>query len=261
MPQPFPGMDPYLEDPVVWADYHTTLLLHVRAEISKQLPSKYAARIDRYVWIRDSGDDESPVVREPDVFITEEGETSTATAVIALNAPATSTMPSVRRQGHRYLKILDALGRRVITVIEVLSPSNKNPGDDRDAYLAKRGEYLASGANFVEINLLRGGRQSPMGKPSPPKSDFSVVVSQAAEYPKAGVWPIGLRDRLPFIPIPLAAGEQPIEIDLQKCHDDACLEGQYAKDIDYAGEPPPPPMSDEDRAWLRQILAARPQPA
>ena len=35
MPMPFPGMDPYLEDPVVWADYHTTLLLHVRAEITK----------------------------------------------------------------------------------------------------------------------------------------------------------------------------------------------------------------------------------
>lgn len=257
MPQPFPGMDPYLEDPVVWADYHTTLLLHIRAEISKRLPAKYAARLDRYVWIRESDDDESPAVREPDVFITEEIDaSSTATAVVALNAPASSTMPAVRRKGHRYLKIVDALGRHVITVIEVLSPSNKNPGDDRDAYLAKRGEYLASGASFVEINLLRGGRQSPMGKPPPPVSDYSVVVSQAAEYPKAGVWPIGLRDRLPPIPIPLAAGEQPIEIDLQKCHDDAFAEGQYAKDIDYASAPPPPPLSEGDREWLRQIVAA-----
>ena len=62
--------------------------------------------------------------------------------------------------------------------------ANKTPGDDRDAYLAKRSEYLAGGASFIEINLLRGGKQSPMGKPLPPKSDYSVVVSQAAEFPR-----------------------------------------------------------------------------
>jgi hypothetical protein len=46
-----------------------------------------------------------------------------------------------------------------------------------------------------------------------------VIVSQAAEFPKAGVWPFGVRDRLPLIPIPLAGGDKPIEVDLQVCHD------------------------------------------
>jgi Protein of unknown function (DUF4058) len=257
MPPPFPGMDPYLEDAVVWGDYHTTFLLHLRAEISARLPERYAARLDRYVWIHEADDDEKPVLREPDVFVSDEGGPAASTAVVALNAPSTSMMPAVRRQGHRYLKIVDALGKRVVTVIEILSPSNKTPGDDRDAYLAKRGEYLASGANFVEINLLRGGRQSPMGQPPPPKSDYCVVVSQAAEYPKAGVWPFGLRDPLPTIPIPLTAGDNPIQVDLGVCHEKTCRDGQYGKDIDYSGSPPPPPLSPEDQAWLRELLARK----
>jgi hypothetical protein len=249
-------MDPYLEDPDIWSDYHTTLLLHLRAEISERLPDRYVARVDRYVWIGEPDDGEAPILREPDVFVAldQDGPSATATAVAALNAPATSAMPAIRRKGHRYLKIIDAQGRHVITVIEILSPSNKTPGADRDAYLAKRGEYLASGANFVEINLLRAGKQSPMGKPPPPKSDYSVVVSQAAEYPKAGVWPFGIRDPLPTIPIPLAAGEAPIQIDLKVCHDKACREGQYAKDIDYGGDPPLPMLSAEDAGWVRELL-------
>jgi hypothetical protein len=223
MPFPFPGMDPYLEEPAIWPDYHTTFLLHLRAEISLRLPSRYVARLDRYVWI-----------------------------------PATGKMPSVRKRGHRYLKIIDAMGKHVITVIEVLSPSNKTPGEDRDAYLAKRSEYLAGGANFVELNLLRGGKQSPMGKPPPPKSDYvAIVVSQATEFPNAGIWPFGLRDRLPAIPIPLGADEKPIEVDLQACHDLAWRDGQYDKDIDHAAEHPDPPLSRADSLWLRKLLGNR----
>lgn len=253
MPLPFPGMDPYLEDPAIWPDYHTTFLLHLRAEISQRLPSRYAARLDRYVWIHEPEDGESQLLGQPDVFISDEGE-APSVAVVALNAPAVGKMPSVRKKGHRYLKIVDAMGKHVITVIEVLSPSNKTPGEDRDAYLAKRSEYLAGGASFVEINLLRGGKQSPMGKPLPPKSDYLVIVSQAAEFPKAGIWPFGLRDRLPPIPIPLAAGETPIEIELQLCHDKAWRDGQYDKDIDYSVDPPPPTLSDTDYKWLRDLL-------
>src|SRR5437899_11079612 len=100
MPMPFPGMDPYLEDPDIWSDYHTTLLLHLRAEISERLPDRYVARLDRYVWIREPDDEEPPVLREPDVFVAEDEAApgATATAVVALNAPATSTMPAIRRK-------------------------------------------------------------------------------------------------------------------------------------------------------------------
>lgn len=250
-----PGMNPYLEDPAIWPDYHTTFLLHLRAEINRQLPARYVARLERYVWIHEPKENELNVLGEPYVFVSDEGG-SAAAAVITITAPAVGKMPSVRKKGHRYLRIVDAQGKHVITVIEVLSPSNKNPGEDRDAYLAKRSEYLASGTSFVEIDLLRGGQRSPMGRPAPPKSDYSVVVSQAAEFPKAGIWPFGMRERIPEVPVPLAAGDQPIMVDLQHCHEQTCREGKYDRDIDYTA-PPPPPLDARDKKWLREALSKK----
>ena len=71
---------------------------------------------------------------------------------------------------HKYLKIKEVRSDRVITVIEFLSPANKAPGPDRDGYLAKRNEYLATRTNLVEIDLHRPGERMPMGKPKPPRS-------------------------------------------------------------------------------------------
>ena len=52
-------------------------------------------------------------------------------------------------------------GERVVTAIEVLSLSNKRPGDQgRDLYLQKQAEILASEVHLVEIDLLRGGEHT-----------------------------------------------------------------------------------------------------
>ena len=67
----------------------------------------------------------------------------------------------------RYLEVRDREGREVVTVIELLSPSNKRAGDDRESYLAKRRELLRSPAHLVEIDLLRGWTPMPQeGGPS-----------------------------------------------------------------------------------------------
>jgi hypothetical protein len=168
MPLPFPGMDPYLENPAIWPDYHTTFLLHLRAAISLCLPSRYVARLDRYVWIHEPEEGESQLLGQPDVFVADEGE-SPGVAVIALNAPATSKMPSVRKKGQRYLKIIDAKGKHVITVIELLSPSNKTPGEDRDAYLAKRSEYLAGGRASWKLTCCVAASKARWESRRPPK--------------------------------------------------------------------------------------------
>jgi hypothetical protein len=44
----------------------------------------------------------------------------------------------------------------VITAIELLSPSNKQPGEAAVAWTRKRFDYLRGGINLVEIDLLRG---------------------------------------------------------------------------------------------------------
>ncbi len=86
-------------------------------------------------------------------------------------------------------------------MVELLSPANRRPGPDRAQYLAKRGKVLKGPAHRVEIDLLRAGE--PMPSEDRPACAYSVAVSRNDERPRAGFWPIGLRDPLPAIPIPL----------------------------------------------------------
>src|SRR5205807_8592511 len=100
-----------------------------------------------------------------------------------------------------FVEIRDRVDRRLITVIELLSPTHRYAGPDREQYLAKRGQLLASGTHFVEIDLLRGGPRLPLK--DLPECEYYVRVSRAEERPQAGLWPLRLRKRLPVIPIPL----------------------------------------------------------
>ena len=127
-----------------------------------------------------------------------------ASATGLLEAPASVWQPPVDVERHSYLEIRDRENRQLITVIELLSPSNKKLGSDRDQYLAKQHQLLSSTANLVEIDLLRGGPRMPWL--DMPVCDYCVVVSRVAERPRAGIWPIQLRERLPLIPVPLRTG-------------------------------------------------------
>src|SRR4029077_16397456 len=94
----------------------------------------------------------------------------------------------------------------VITAVELLSPTNKAPGDDRNSYLDKREEYFASGVNLVEINLLRKGKCPPLGRV--PSGDYYILACRAKELPKAAIWSFSVRQEFPDIAVPLRPGEQ-----------------------------------------------------
>ncbi len=152
-----------------------------------------------------------------------------------------------------YLEILARHSREVVTVVELLSPSNKRKsGADRTPYLSKRRTVLASRAHLVEIDLLRGGEAMP-GEDRP-VCCFSVLVSRAEERPDAGFWPLGLSDPLPVIPIPLHAPHADATLDLQELLHRVYDEAGYEYDI-YDG-PPQPPLNEDDATWSRQFVPA-----
>lgn len=109
--------------------------------------------------------------------------------------------PVVEIERESFVEIRDRRTRELITVIELLSPANKKPGPDREQYLAKRRQVLASPVHFVEIDLLRGGVRMPLEDFI--ECDYYAMVSRAEERPRAGVWAVSLADRLPEIPVPL----------------------------------------------------------
>jgi hypothetical protein len=244
-------MDPYLEEPDLWQDVHAGMIVEIRTALNAVLPDGYLARVDRYVWLREPETFRGVRLGKPDVFMTEEGERAAAASGGGEIA--------VREQGRRYVRILDRQNRRVVTVIELLSPSNKTPGRDQTKSLAKREEYLATGTNLVEIDLLRDGERPPLGQVLPEGTDYDLLVSRAVEFPRLAIWPFTVRDAIPVCVVPLRPEDGVVRIDLKACLDRCYDNGRYGREIDYS-QPPPSPLREADAAWARELLAARPHP-
>lgn len=254
MPSPFPGMDPYLEEPSLWPDVHAAMLVMMRMDLNAVLPERYSAYIDRYVWLEDADRD-----RErggvPDLYVADRnvGHTEVAhTATLAAPASETLVLPALRRTGTRFLRIVDRGTRRIVTLIELLSHSNKAGGADGQAYLAKRRDCFATGTNLVEIDLLRAGERTPPTN----EWDYRILVSRASDFPRVEVWNVRLREALPSIPIPLNPGDGEPVLNLQSCLNRTYDGAPYAKDIDYS-QPPVPPLGDADAEWANALLSSR----
>ena len=163
-------------------------------------------------------------------------------------------MPERRRELFLELRLRD--GGRLVTVIEVLSPTNKRPGaDGYREYRAKRDAVLLSDAHLVEIDLLRGGERLPMVDPLP-AADYYAIVSHAARRPECSVWFWGLRDPLPRVRIPLLDPDPKVEIDLLRVFTSAYDRAGYAYSLRYDLEVAPP-LDAADAQWARELPTER----
>jgi uncharacterized protein DUF4058 len=260
MPSPFPGMDPYLERPGLWPQCHFALIYNIHSQLNSRLPARYEASMDVHVWLHEADAETRRMTREPDAFVSEKaGGAAVATQQRKITAPAEFVLPVAPRSGSRFVTIRDTLNQRVVTAIEVLSPSNKRPGEDRDAYLAKRDEYFVASVNLVEVDLLRGGLRPPFGEHAPSPFAYYVLVSRYPQFPKIEFWPIGVRDSLPEIPVPLNPDDPDCTLDLRACLDRGYEDGRWAGKADY-DKPPDPPLAEPDATWARELLAQRTTP-
>lgn len=163
----------------------------------------------------------------------------------------TVELPEPTKVTERYLEVRDTGSGEVITVIEILSPSNKL--EDRKRYLRKRQRVLDSMTNLVEIDLLRSGKAMPMLGEFP-KTAYRLLVSHALQRPRAQVFPCGLRQPIPDIPIPLRPGEDepllPLNQILHTLYDSV----GYDLFINYQ-QPPLPPLPEDDALWAQRLIA------
>ena len=139
-----------------------------------------------------------------------------------------------------------------MTIIEVLSPKNKQIGIGRLQYETKRLKILGSGTNFVEIDLLRQGNSMPMVVNFLP-SHYRMVVSHSETRPKAQFYGFNLPDRIPEFPVPLRSGEVQPTIHLKGLLDEIYDQGSYDLRIDY-NRSPIPALSEVDMAWVNERL-------
>ncbi|MBI3467685.1 MAG: DUF4058 family protein [Planctomycetes bacterium] len=258
MASPFPGMDPYLER--FWRDFHASLIVYARDQLQGVLPRDLRARIDERLFL------ELPDTRDrstyPDIAIVERPRERARKAVSTLGEIAVAEPLRIRvpdeeaTQG--YIEIIDiASGRRVVTAIEVLSPSNKVPGPGKDLYQQKQQECLKGRVNLVEIDLLRSGpwvlSVPEDSVPESHRTTYRVCVFRARAGWLGEVYRVPLRERLPVIGIPLRANDPDVPLDLQALVDQCYRNGAYQEDIDYQREPNPP-LSEEDARWADALL-------
>jgi hypothetical protein len=260
MPSPFPGMNPYLERAEAWYDFHTRFIPAVATVIGKLVAPNYFTKIEEHLYVHEPAASERSSVGRPEVSVypNQPAREESATSSVAVAGPAAVGMlTDIDVERVRYLEIRDRFSREVVTVLELLSPSNKNPGPDRTQYVAKVKRILESRTNLIEIDLLRGGpRMSWSGLPP---CDYYVLVSRAGARlenpPQAQVWPIRLRDPLPTIPIPLRPGEAEPMLDLQQVIHDVYDAAGYELYI-YDG-PPEPRLGPDDAAWAANLVPGK----
>lgn len=254
MPSPFPGMDPYLEQPTLWAEFHTLFLTTLFETLVPLLVPRYRVRLESRVLLESFDSDQSSQAL-PDLSVAL-GDLSKSPASPPAGAaravPVLVPISVDEPDQQRYLEIYDRTGQQLVTVVEMLSASNKRPGPDREDYLAKRRSLLACAVHVVEIDLLRAGGRMPTAKPLP-AADYYVLVLRADGRRMAEVYPIQIDESVPAVPVPLAGDDPDLVIDLQAVFTRTYDRARYDLTLDYHAEPAPR-LSEARIAWADQVL-------
>jgi Protein of unknown function (DUF4058) len=221
MPSPFPGMDPYLEDPRLWRDFQHQLVACLFQMLLPNVADRYRARI--------------------------------APRTYAIETPL---FTSVLREEHSEDTIEIRLrgDSRLVTLVDVVSPANKTSADGRAAYLKTRQTAKQSGASLVEIDLVLQGQPTlDYSRDGLPEWDYAVTVTRSTQPERYEIYTATVQKRLPKFRLPLAAEDRDTVVDLQsaflRCYD----QNDYTERIDYTKDPPPP-LDDVDRKWIRDLL-------
>jgi hypothetical protein len=248
MPSPLPGMNPHLESPELWSEFHSRMIVAIADALDTTLSQNYRVAVEKRIYLTQG--EETILIGIPDVAVTATPQASTGVATAVATEPRIVEIPLAEEVQERYLEIREISTSRVVTVIELLSPKNKRPGDGRDAYSQKRQRIMLSQTHLVEIDLLRSGDPLPMIGAA--TSDYRMLVSRSDCRPKAQLYAFNLRQSIPTIQVPLTA-DTAVTLDLQPLLHQIYDRARLALAIDYQKHPMPK-LSPDDQDWLNAMI-------
>jgi hypothetical protein len=270
MPSPFPGMDPYLENPDWFPGLHDSLIIFMKGALQHSLPESYYAESSQWVWL-----EYSQRHVEPDVEIVQSTRrrrrrvrgSGIALAEPEATGPLVVTVETIEHGPFKelFLEIRRRRGKdvHIVTSIEILSPSNKKVGNSsREKFLEKQRKTLDSETHLVEIDLLRGGTHAlaiskglAANKAGP--CEYLVSIHRFDRPNEFVIYPDSLRQQLPRIGIPLSPGDPDVMLDLQRIFDQSCDFGPYRREIEYGKDPIVPRLKPEHAEWTANLLKPR----
>lgn len=257
MPSPFPGMDPYLEARTLWPDVQASLITYMRESLQPYIRPKYVARIGERIYLAEVG--HSYVL---DVLLLQRLREPAASAGVGTEMAAADE-PQVaifvdEEQRLPYLEIIRRETGEVVTMIELLSPVNKE-GQGHAQYLHKQAELLSTQVNLVEIDLLGYGaptilaRKVPIAEPADWR--YLSSLSRAEQRDQVAFYAAPLWERLPRCRIPLRPPDSDVVLDLGAVFNRCYQVGGYDLLVDYR-QLPPVPLRDSEKVWLIARLQA-----
>lgn len=259
---PFPGINPWMQHR--WTDVHSTLITYIRDALAQTLSAEFRVSSEeavnvvggaedgqRYytdVGIRDVAKKFAPLTWE----LEEQGDVAVAEPMVVEKMHPTA----------RWVEISDRAGR-LITVIEVLSPSNKAAG--LEEYRAKINKLSNAGVSVVEIDLIRGGKHAVAVSESDlpdSKEERSIICVSRDKTPQRIICEVYLTPitrPLPGIRIPLRHGDTDAALAIQPLMDRCYAMGRYWQtDYHTAADPP---LAQELSPWALEKLQAAGFPA
>ncbi len=265
MKSPFPGIDPYIEGCGLWEDFHSHLIEKIGEKLADLAPDRYLVRTgERSYLLLIESDSRKSYHFLPDVSVTSRRDRKKnakkgGTALAEPNGQAEPiTMRPFILEEHResFIEIHEANpDQRLVTSLEVLSPSNKRPGTQGwELFQRKRRSLLLGDVNLVELDLLRGGQRMPMLDPWP-DSPYTLTVARAKAQ-LCRVWPASSIQPLPTIPVPLMSPDDDISLNLQPMIDEIYHRFRYLHSIDYR-KALTPPLDAAESVWLQKQIRSR----
>jgi hypothetical protein len=250
---PFPGVDPYTEAQGFWPDFHARFITYLGDALADALPDNYEARIDERVNLVELPAEKLKRIK-PDLAVSR-GQQVREVPVTPARAftlePVTIPLVIEEESRETYIEIVQRPDRTLVTVIELLGPSNKeDPG--RALYLAKRNSLLCQPIHVIELDLLMGGQRLPLCKDYP-AGHYFALVARGNSRPDCQVYAWTVRQPLPPIPIPLLPPDSDIWIELGAIFATAYDRARYSRSIDYTAAAPNR-FDEQDGYWLRATL-------
>jgi hypothetical protein len=245
-------MNPWLEDARLWRDVHQSLITALRDVLAPQLEPRYFVAVETHTYIS-AAPTQAIRSRYPDASVLRIGEAAPAYTLPPAEAiPLVIDLPLPEPYEEPYLEVRLLPEGEVITVIELLSHTNKRAGDERRSYAEKRTALIDSAVHFIEIDLLRA--YAPMPFTEHVAADYRIFVRRRELGRRALLYAFMLRQPIPTFSLPLLPGDREPLVDLGAVLHDLYDRARYKLVIDYH-QPPAPPLDEVAAAWAQECAS------
>jgi hypothetical protein len=220
-----------------WESFHSWLATSIADQLNQTLPRRFVAELHLHLGSQveaDVAEFEGPDGSEETPDTGEGG----GVAVMPWAPPvATLTMPAVFPDDLEVYVRDEFDDMRLVAVIELVSPGNKDRPETRLAFAAKCAAYLQRGVGLIILDLVTSrhfnlhdellpilGLDSTYAMPN--EATLYTVAYRPIRRGQANLidaWPVvlSLGARLPVLPLALRRF-RPVPLDLEAAYEDAC---------------------------------------